>query len=191
MATYSTWNPTDKSPSGTLSNVNLTFTSASATWYTARSTVSVSSGKWYWEVTCTTGLNFMIGIGTASASVANSSVIGVTDAFSWAYNGGGSKYNNGGSTAYGATFSTGDVIGVYLDITGGTLGFKKNNVDQGIAFTGLTGTQFAMTSVNNCSDTANFGSSTLTYSPPTGYNTGLYSGTATVKLSTTNFFMFM
>lgn len=172
--TYATWNPSDKSPSGTLSGGNLIFTSGSANWYTARSTISVTSGKWYWEVVCTTGVNFMIGIGTASSSVADGSVLGATDAFGWGYNGGGNKFNGGSSTGYGGPYTTLDVIGVALDISTGTVEMFKNNASQGVMYTGLSGPMFAMVSVNNSAITANFGATTLLYTPPSGYNAGLY-----------------
>ena len=72
------------------------------------------------------------------------------------------------------------MIGIALDLDGGNLEFYKNNVSQGIAATGITGTWYAYTAglwvtTSTTSITANFGSSALTYTPPAGYNAGLYS----------------
>ena len=175
---YATWDSANTSPGATLSGGDLVFTSGGAVWYTARSTISKSSGKWYWEYTCTSGPNYLLGIGTASAPTSNGSIVGVSGgAVSWGYNGGGSKFHNGGATAYGAGFNAGDVIGVALDKDADTITFYKNGVSQGIAFnSGLTADMFAMASVNNAVLTANFGATAFSYTPPAGFNAGLYSG---------------
>ena len=44
------------------------------------------------------------------------------------YGSNGDKYYNGSGVAYGATYTTGDVIGVALDLTDGTITFYKDGV---------------------------------------------------------------
>lgn len=85
------------------------------------------------------------------------------------------KYNNWSWTAYGANYTTNDVIWIALDMNAGTLIFYKNNTSQWTAFTGLTGTIYAAVgSINSSQTTTNFWSTALTYSPPAWYNAWLY-----------------
>jgi hypothetical protein len=173
--TYATWNPSDKSSNIGLSNGNLTMTriNASDAYCSARSTISVSAGKKYWENTVQVSGPWVVGIGKAAASLA---AYAGFDANGWGYIQTGGKYTGGANTAYGATFVAGDVIGVALDMDAGTLTFYKNNVSQGVAYSGLTGPMFAMSTVNKASPagaiTTNFGASAFAYTPPAGF-TGL------------------
>lgn len=170
---YATWNPSDKSSNITLSNGNLTCDMSANLSGSVRATLGKSSGKWYWECTPTHTSNW-IGIANSSASL--------TDEFAastdgWAYRNTGVKSKNG-DTAYGASYTTSDVIGIALDMDGGTITFYKNNASQGVAFTGLTGTMYPAwgihTSTNLKGVIANFGATALTYTPPAGYNAGVY-----------------
>ena len=82
----------------------------------------------------------------------------------------GNKGNNTSFSAYGATFTTNDVIGVALDMDSGTLTFYKNNTSQGTAFTGLSGSFFpAFSGQTSDSAAVNFGQRPFSYTPPTGY----------------------
>ncbi len=180
--TYSTWNPLDKNANLALSNGNLTATSGVNNNYKSiRSTVSVTSGKWYWEYVFA-GAVRMSGVANSSASLSN--FIG-SDADGWGYFQDGDKYNNGSGSAYGASYTT-ETIGIALDMDGGSVTMYKDNVSQGTMFTGITGTIFAAMSIdtNGTAMTANFGATALTYSPPGGFNAGLYTGTADATLST-------
>jgi hypothetical protein len=88
----------------------------------------------------------------------------------YSYASGALKYNNGTSTAYGATYAVNDWIGVAYDATAGSLTFYKNGVSQGAAFTGLSGSfYFAADAINNGQWVANFGQLPWAYSPPTNY----------------------
>ena len=49
----------------------------------------------------------------------------------------GQKASAGALTAYGATYTSGDVIGVALDLDAGTLTFYKNGATQGVAYSTL------------------------------------------------------
>lgn len=182
MATYATWNPSDKSANITLSGSNLIATCDGTAWFRwVRSTISQTSGKYYWEYTITTWVGWVsvlsVGIGKSTATLSN--YVG-QDANWWGwYNDGTSSIirNNATSLSTPAAFAQGDIIGIALDLTASTVAFYKNNTL--IYTTGATvsGTLFAMVSCYNlASVTANFWPS-LTYSPPAGFNAGLYTGT--------------
>ena len=108
------------------------------------STIGLDSGKWYCEGKCivtTSGTDWQIGI--------NSNYMDGTGnelghfANDWAYQGsdGNSRTNNTG-TSYGDTYTTGDIIGIALDLTNNKLYFSKNGVwqDSGDPTSGATGT---------------------------------------------------
>ena len=171
--TYATWDSSKKGTSITLSNGDLTAS------YTARgivlSTIGKSSGKWYWEIKLNSGTVNNCGIGIAPAPIT------YTNNYLGSGDGGMGYYANAlwrpGGTTYGVSFTVNDVIGVALDMDAGTLVFYKNNVSQGTAITGLTGTYFAGIcdiTTETGSIIANFGATSLTYTPPSGYNAGLY-----------------
>lgn len=180
--TYATWDPADKGSNVTLSNGNLTAAIANgSTQASTKATIGKSSGKWYWELkfdSTTSGSHVTVGI--ASSAIAVNGYIGLNATNYSYFSGNGQKYNNAGGAAYGATWTTGDVIGIALDMTGGTLTFYKNNVSQGTAYTGLSGTFYpavggdASGAGTTCTTTVNFGATALTYSPPAGYNAGVY-----------------
>ena len=137
------------------------------------STIGMTSGKWYAEMTVTTvGTESSCGIATQPD--VSGSYVG-NNANSWGYySNNGDKYTNTTNTAYGATYTSGDVIGIAFDADVGTLTFYKNNVSQGTAFTGLTSGPyyFAISgrtsgTPNNCS--INFGQRPFAYTPPTGF----------------------
>lgn len=197
--TYATWNSLDKGSNTTLSGGNLIATQPNGGNTGVRSTVGVSSGKWYWELTCTSS-------GTAEAmnGVSDSSEVlnlcGQTT-HGWGYWGlNGQKYNNSSGSAFGSSYTT-QVIGFALDADAGTVEIFRNNASQGtITLTGVSKPYFAHSSNasggSNLVCTANFGASAMTYSPPSGYTAGLYGislvntasasvggGTSTVTLS--------
>jgi hypothetical protein len=170
---WTTWNPGDKSANITLSNGNLSLTTTSPGGM-VRAAASRSTGKWYWEVTRTGGVDLVVGVAKATASTAT--YLG-GDASGYGYiASNGNKVNGASSTAYGSTYAVGVVIGVALDLDGGTLTFYRNGVSQGVAFTGLSGAFYPAEGTTNSSDacTANFGASPFNYPPPSGFNAGFY-----------------
>ena len=174
VANYAVICPLFPSSGTTISNGNLDRSAGSA--YGSIGTLGVTTGKWYWEATIgsSNGANNLIGIAAISSGITPQQWYGT--AYGWAYFGNtGNKFNNGSGSAYGATFTSGDVIGVALDLNNGTLTFYKNNTSQGTAFTGLnTGATYAPSFdsniVSTVTVTANFGQRPFTYTPPTGFN---------------------
>ena len=112
---------------------------------TVRATAELfrSQGRWYWEVEVSGPVP--VAIGTGRAGAASDGVLGA-DGLAYAYDGATGEAN---STAYGATYAAGDVIGVALDLEAGTLAFSKNGqwaqsgdgsyASATPAFTGLSG----------------------------------------------------
>jgi len=167
---FAVLNPIHKSSSVTLSNGNLTYTTTLQRG--AYGTIGVSSGKWYWEwKPGATGSETYVGIGTPN-SPTDVALDSGTPSGVIVYGGfNGNLYTTGAGAAYGATFTTGDTIGVALDMDAGTLTFYKNNTTQGTAASSLTGTKVPVVSASNThSGTINFGQTAFTYTPPTGFS---------------------
>ena len=178
---YATINPLDNyntnaATAFTFANGNLDVTRAAQSWASSRSTMAMTSGKWYAEMTVTAStagtLNAMFGVCKPDFTI-NDYFSG--QAGGYGYNAAnGQKYNNGTGSAYGATFTTNDVIGIAYDADAGSLVFYKNGVSQGTAYTGLTGTYcfaiglFPQTS-GSITATLNCGQRPFAYTAPTGY----------------------
>ena len=170
---YCVVNPLDRGSSSTLNDGNLRLNNnyTGTPYHSARATFGVPSGKWYWEVVCTTvsGDSPSVGIANASASMTN--FLGA-DANSWVYVLATGAKGNAGNTAqtYGASVASGDIVGVALDMDAGSIVFYKNNTSQGTAFTGITGTIFPASFAFNTSVlNHNFGQRPFAYTPPTGF----------------------
>jgi hypothetical protein len=97
----------------------------------------------------------------------------LTETDGYAYYPNGSKYSGAGGVSYGASWTNGDVIGIALDLDNGTIAFYKNNVSQGTAFTGISGTYTPGVSNGGVTSSStfdiNFGQRPFTYTPPTGF----------------------
>jgi hypothetical protein len=166
---------------GTLSNANLSasLTVTGSTGRQARGTfIFPSSGKFYFEVN-PSALGVVGQIGVARFSSATNGGNGISPAFSagdvYLYLSNGQKQDGVTASAYGASFTTSDVIGVAVDVDAGTLTFYKNNVSQGTAYSSLTLSNYypvvhAAGAVGTASYNVNFGQRPFTYTPPTGFN---------------------
>lgn len=84
----------------------------------------------------------------------------------------GEKYD-GTNTAYGATYTSGDLIRIEVDMDGDTIEFFKNDVSQGDAFTsGITGKRWrfiAWSSSASSQVTFTFNNDDFTDTPTTGF----------------------
>jgi hypothetical protein len=170
---YAVLNPNNVSSTVTVSNGNLNFSYATTGAVSIYSTIGVSSGKWYTEFTWSAinSITAVVGITLQGYDLPTNYVGGT--AFSYGYVFNGNKINNGSSSAYGASYSNGDVIGVAFDASAGTLTFYKNGTSQGTAYTGIpSGTYFIGISpggATTSSASANFGQQGFAYTPPSGY----------------------
>jgi hypothetical protein len=169
-ANYATFNPLLKSwwagPTlGTLSWANLRL---NATDRSAFSTMALPlNGKTYYEYYITTMGNptFNDGIITSAQARATYEVTYLSN---------GQKQLQGTSSSYGASWTSGDTIGVAYDPVNNQVTFYKNNVSQGV----ITNTVPASTVIlagyyieaGGASDfTINFGQQPFKYTPPSGY----------------------
>lgn len=137
---YAVLNPLAKATNVTIA-VGNTAAYSSSGWTTTPSTLAIpATGIWYFEWVYTSSTPAAeCGICTAvSGSAAQLGSL----ATGYSYNYNGTKYNNGSGVAYGATYTTGDVIGVELNMNTGALTFFKNNATQGTAYTVSTSLQY-------------------------------------------------
>ena len=175
---YATLNPIQCDSGDQASDGNL----KQGTEATNISTIGVTSGKWYWEMTCR-ATNVIFGITNDGGQTH-------ADAYSnaWGYQNNGSKYYNSTSPvgSYGDTYTVSDVISIAFDLENGAIWFAKNGAWQNSATvgeieagtttnaafnSGITGTIFAWFYTGGTGQlTANFGQSAFTYTPPTGFN---------------------
>jgi hypothetical protein len=114
-----------------LSDGNLTLTNTNSAFREARSTFYLTQGKWYWEAKSTRegGSQSQVGV------VLNNYSGGSGQRRVYQHN--AKKYDDGGSSDYGATWTTNDIIGVALNLDDGEITFYKNGSSQGVAFTDL------------------------------------------------------
>jgi hypothetical protein len=167
---YCTLNPLATNTVGvaTLTNGNLTFSVPNT--FTAIGSMSATSGKFYWEAIATSN---PVGVGLKQVNVLDrysNTIYYMGSSLSAS----GEKYVNGTGSAYGASWTTGDVIGVAVDMDGGTVTFYKNNASQGsIALSTASITAFVPSFVSGAGVTfagsVNFGQRPFTYTPPSGF----------------------
>jgi hypothetical protein len=125
--------------SGNISEGNLKYRSTTDS---GTSTISVPSGKWYVEMYVNSNNNSYLGVIDVSANGINPNRGGnwsSTGAIAYKANGEQYSLPVGGSAStasYGSSYTTGDIIGIALDITSNTITFYKNNVSQGTTTNG-------------------------------------------------------
>lgn len=177
---FCTLNTLDKNSSVTLSEGNLKI-STSAENVGVFGNFAVSQGKWYFEAVRDNSSGVPI-FGIAKANW-DKTYVGNTNSIGYASN--GIIYANGSAVQSSlATYTTSDVIGIRLDLNGGSITFYKNNVQVGSAVTGLSGEYFPAISgqtssissvnfgyppyaANSYSDANGFGN--FSYAVPSGY----------------------
>ena len=181
-ANYCVVNPIANNQYSSLTDGNLALLTSVAVTGGTNGTIGVNSGKWYWEITVgATGTpsQTIVGIRNQSANVTAASTGypgGDSNGYGY-YANSGQKYTGGTGSAYGATYTSGDVIGVAFDADSATLTFYKNNTSQGIAFSSISMVNnswfpaFGDGSTGSQSlQTVNFGQRPFSYTPPTGFN---------------------
>jgi hypothetical protein len=143
----------------TNANGNLSVTdNASNAWRDLFGTLGVSAGKWYWEQKIdnfATGIDpHRIGICDAeyfnnSATGSNFEDAGISRVYGYCKT--GQKINAGSITSYGDSWTTGDIIGIAMDLDNGKIYFSKNGTWQnsGDPTSGATGTGSAFNVTTN------------------------------------------
>ena len=141
--------PTSNFATFTNGNLTVATNSNNPSYYGGRSTMGVSTGKWYFEakVAAQSAAVGYIGIQN-SDSYTPELFNGGTGAFAgysstgWSYNASGVVTNNNADTSYGNTYTLNDIISVALDLDNSKLYFAKNGTWQnsGVPTSGATGT---------------------------------------------------
>jgi hypothetical protein len=168
---YCVGNPLSVGPNASLSSGNLSGALTGSGGWSA-TICGLTSGKWYYEAVRT-------------ASTGNSAWIGfLSDAYTnndnaWSFSTQAALYandaRNGNNAAYGATWTTNDIIGVALDLSSssGSITFYKNGVSQGVMFSSLTSSARWRPLISGGGGGStiqmNFGQRPFAYTPPTGF----------------------
>lgn len=160
-----TWSTTDKSSNITVSGGDLIATSTDANLGSIRGTRTISGGVISFTVTVA-GLGGTSGemyIGLADATQPLTQQIGRnTSGNGWSWvnqtSGAATIWHNNTSSGYTSTYTNGDVIKIEWDVGAQTLRFYKNAADQGVAFTGVSGSLYPAMTIfkSGASGTANF-----------------------------------
>lgn len=179
---YATLNPLDKGTSVTVSEANLKWSVGGSSQGIRAGVYLPASGKFYWEtvVTANGGNEFArIGVGGVDLSM-NVSNDSATNVWYYAQNN-GYKGNGGSAVAYGASYTTGDVIGTAVDMDSGKIWWSKNGVWQASgdpssganpAYSNIGTTQVSPYSFQvglGITVATNFGQRPFAYTPPTGF----------------------
>ena len=157
-------------------------------------TMPMTSGKWFAEVQIvTTATGQWIGV-CSNVTAAGLGLYGAgvrNPGYAYRVSTGNKCNNSNTGTAYAASSTTGDIIGIAMDADAGSITFYKNGVSLGVAFTGMInsgdGWLFGADSDPNGSFRFNFGQRPFAYTPPTGFlplHTGNLPDSAIVNGST-------
>ena len=179
---YAVLNPLEKPANDVLANANLQFTGGtSGTIGFVPSTVGVSSGKWYFEVTLLTSARVYAGIvATSRQNSGNVAASANPDGYDYRLDT-GDKRNNNTATAYGNSLTANDVLGCAFNLDTGKIWWSKNGTwqasgDPGAgtneAFSGISGTFCGEVGHDSYAApvvAANFGQRPFSYTPPTGF----------------------
>jgi hypothetical protein len=183
-ANYATFNPVDFFGSSGLSEANLTISGANPGDF---GTIKITSGKWYFEFRKNASGDNQLGIASGNA-YQSSSNLGVT-CFrrAWRDNLGSTSWLTDSGTPGSGTaqsLTTGDILGVALDLDNNAVYFAKNNtwMNSGVPTSGASKTGaiwtdlagglwqiYAGGNANGCYTSLNAGQRPFSYTPPTGF----------------------
>jgi hypothetical protein len=170
-ANYAVLNPLQLATpvvSYSLSNGNLQMDTNAGSTYNcfANGTIFPTTGKWYAEFIQIGGTRVFAGISRFTNIASPNS----WNASSTYYINTGEIQKDGSTVVTGATYTTGDVIGVAYDADNATCAFYKNNSLQ-TTVTGVTaGTySFSVNGYQSGSIAVNFGQQPFVYTPPTNF----------------------
>jgi hypothetical protein len=188
-ANYAVLNPVYKSASQpTISSGNLEVAPNAVTYQNAFSTIAITTGKWYCELLVTGTPNSANFIGISNQTQLNyltqtANVIGATTGVGYSFfPANGDKYTNGTQTSYGTSVSSGDIVGIAVDLDNGKIWFSKNGTWQAsgdpaagtnAAFTGIASDLWSIGATVYSGGVTNFafnfGQRPFAYTPPTGF----------------------
>jgi hypothetical protein len=176
---FATLNPLDNYYfGGTFSNGNLTAVSGVSGYSFCTSTMGVSSGKWYVEAKLTSSSHLLFGA-TGNVSTGNTQGIGnAAGQVSYSGQDGALRLNGVYTGTWGSTYTSGDIVGVALDLDNNKVYFSKNGVwqvsgDPSAGTGGVTISASSTTLTGNyffgSSDNDSGASSTFSYNFGNGY----------------------
>ena len=129
---FATWNPlADYYYAGSYAEGNCQTTTGSSEYGYLPATIGVSSGKWYceieWDAKSGGGGAGQIGITSTQSTASNIQLGQNAHDYAW-YGPDGKVYNNNDGDTITAqnTYTTGDIVGIYLDLDNNKLYFSKN-----------------------------------------------------------------
>jgi len=171
------WSPTDKSSLIDLTNSNKTATRNAAgarAGVGGQSSSAKTTGAWYAEFVCNVQNSvswLIVGVSPPSA-LRNNDLGAASNCYGYPRN--GRRYFDGsvGSAVY-ATWTTGDVIGLKIDIGANTIEFLKNNVTQGVDSVTLDAASYVLALSSEASGdqiTIATNATDCTYALPAGFS---------------------
>ena len=129
---FATMNPLDNYfTSSTFSEGNLKIATGGSSLVYNTSTIGFNTGKWYMEVKCSGSVRYVVGVITGGATANNNDNKLGNRSDGWGYDYRGLVENAGadeGGTF--ATFSSGNIIGIYADLDNNKLYFSKDGTLQ-------------------------------------------------------------
>ena len=167
---YMTINPLSQpGDTVTLSNGNLDMAGGGTNVARVGDITVPSSGKWFWEIICKSGGSgvWLLGLG-GNATEQTERLLFVSDQRKYTQSG-------GGFSTYGETYTTGDVIGVAVDMDADTLAFFKNGRSLGTAFSSISSTftgniyPYFQVEFSGRSLSLNSGQKPFKFPPPDGF----------------------
>ena len=175
---FCTYNPLDSNTGINFSQGNLVV-NTSGGFDLAKSTFYLTSGKWYWEVTCDDTGNGFIGVSDQDDVLNNRGGGNATSCTIRSTN--GDKRISGSTSSYGSAVADGDVMMFAVDMDNGKFWAGKNGTffNSGDPAAGSNAATSALTNpvspsvslYDNEDYTVNFGQRPFTYTPPAGYKT--------------------
>jgi len=139
---FSTLNALNLGSGGSLDNCGNSCNMDANAQFGSSSTLGMSSGKYYMEMKYSAQVGgadrIMLGVSGDPGKLRNSTpwsggsgsgYVGGTDGYGY-YSDGGNRYHSDSATAYGDSYTVGDIIGIALDLDNNRLFFSKNGTWQ-------------------------------------------------------------
>ena len=160
------------SSNATTLNGNLVWGGTNNNHHVIAGTIAISSGKYYWEATYTNASSNYVGIGMCKADYRVRGIIpgyDEDDGFVIYSSAGRYYYNSTSTSAYGTSWTTGDVIGVRYD-EGDVYFYKNGTIMNASPILSLTGSWCPLFHTYDSGQwTVNFGQRPFAHSAPTNH----------------------